>query len=404
MLGWVAAAYSLAVAVCQVPMGRLADIYGSQKVFVIGLVLVVITAFLCAISNSALMLILFRSFHGVGASMMFSTMLVILTSVFPAGERGKALGVFSAAVNVGLAIGPFLGGVLTEHFGWRSIFYFTVLVGVVAAGLTFWKLKSEWAAARGESFDIIGAIALGVSIAVGIYGFSVLPTLRGIILVVVGILVVLAFVRWESKMGNPILNVGLFRKNTVFVFSNLAMLISFAATYAITFLVSLYLQYTKGLSPQSAGFVLVILPVIIAIIAPMAGRLSDVIEARKVASVGLALSCISLVLFSFLGEETTLGFVIIGLVIISFGNGLFASPNTNTVMGSVEKRFLGVASGVWGTMRTSGMVMSLSIVMILFSLYIGKAEITPEYYPAFLASTKMGFKIFAVLCFGAIFA
>jgi len=404
LLGWVTNATILASAAVMLPAGRLADIYGRKKIFLYGVLLTAVSSFLCGISDSTISLIAYRVLQGIGAGMTMGTSVAILTSVFPVEERGRALGINVAAVYLGLSLGPFLGGVLTQHLGWRSIFFLSAFLCLVVAVLIFWRLKGEWAEARGERFDVVGSIVFGISLVVMMYGFTVLPTTLGIVLVVLGGLGILAFVWWEAKVASPILNVGRFRKNAVFVFSNLAALINYSATFAVTFLLSLYLQYTKGLPPQTAGFVLVAQPAVMAIVAPVAGRLSDRTEPRIIASIGMAFSCVALLLFVFLTEETALGFIIGSLVIFGLGTGFFSSPNTNAVMSSVEKKFFGVASGTQGTMRACGMTLSMGIVMILFSIYIGEAQITPEYYPAFLTSTKVGFIIFAALSFGGIFA
>jgi predicted MFS family arabinose efflux permease len=236
------------------------------------------------------------------------------------------------------------------------------------------------------------------------YGFTELPTTLGIILIVLGILGMLAFIRWESKEASPVLDLNAFRKNTIFVFSNMATLVNYSATFALSVLLSLYLQYNKGLSPQFAGLIMLTQPIVMTIFAPIAGRLSDRVEPRAVAATGMAFNCVALVLLTFLTDETSQMFIIASLAIFGFGMGLFSSPNTNAIMGSVEARFFGVASGILATMRNSGMMLSMGIMMILFSIYIGEAQITPEYYPAFLTSVKMGCIIFAVLCFGGIFA
>ena len=404
LLGWVANATILAAAAVLLPAGRLADIYGRKKIFLYGMLLFAVSSFLCAISDSAISLIAYRILQGISAGLTMGISVAILTSVFPVEERGRALGINVAAVYLGLSLGPFLGGVLTQHLGWRSIFFLSAFLCLVVAVLIFWRLKGEWAEARGERFDVVGSIVFGISLVVMIYGFTVLPTTLGIVLVVLGGLGILAFVRWEAKVTSPVLNVGLFRKNTVFVFSNLATLISYSATFAAIFLLSFYLQYTRGLPPQTAGLILVTQPAVMAIVAPIAGRLSDRVEPRKVASIGMAFVCVALLLFVFLTEETALWFIIGTLVVFGFGAGFFSSPNTNAVMSSVEKKFFGVASGTQATMRSCGMALSMGIVMILFSIYIGEAQITPEYYPAFLTSVKVGFIIFAALCFGGIFA
>ena len=223
-------------------------------------------------------------------------------------------------------------------------------------------------------------------------------------LILIGAVGVVAFVKWEMKVKSPVLNIGLFRNNTAFALSNLAALINYSATFAVAFLLSLYLQYIKGLSPQNAGLILVAAPVVQAIFSPLAGRLSDRIEPRIVASAGMGLTVISLVLLTFLGEKTSLGFIVASLVVLGFGFALFSSPNTNAVMSSVEKRFYGVASGTLATMRQIGMTFSMGMAMLLFSLYIGRVQITPEYYSLFLKSVNVAFVIFAALCFAGTFA
>lgn len=403
-MSWVTAAYVLAVAIFQVPFGRLADIYGRKKMFISGLILSIVASALCAISESAAMLIAFRALQGIGGAMSFSPGVAILTSVFPGGERGRAFGINAASVYFGYSAGPFIGGALTEHLGWRNIFFLAVLMGIFVIYLAFWKLKGEWIEAKGERYDIVGAAALCVFLGAGMYGFTMLPTIPGIGLVVLGVLGMLAFIWWEGKTESPIINLGLFRNNAVFVFSNLATLINYASVFAISFLLSLDLQYTKGLSPQAAGLVLVVSPVFMSISAPLAGRLSDRIEPQLVASAGMAFNCVALSLLVFLTDATPLGFIIASLVCYGLGNGFFSSPNTNAIMSSVNTKFLGVASGTIGTTRAFGQMFSMGIVMILFAIHIGQAQITPEYYPAFLTSMRMAFTIFAVLCFGGIFA
>jgi len=403
LLSWVPTAYLLAIAVFLVPFGRIADIYGRKKIFTYGILIYTIATILSAISTSATMLIAFRILHGIGGAVIFGTGVAILTSVFPVGERGKALGITVAAVYIGLSLGPVLGGLLTQHFGWRSIFWASVPLSLIIIAAIFWKLKGEWAEAKGEKFDLIGSIIYSLALIALIYGLSLLPKISGIWTILIGILGILAFIWWEKKVKSPILNIKLFKDNTVFIFSNLAALISYSATFAVAFLLSLYLQYTKGLSPQNAGLILVSMPVVQAIFSPLAGRLSDRIEPRILASVGMGLTTIGLVLFTFLDQNTAIVFILVSLVILGFGFALFSSPNMNAIMSSVEKRFYGVASATLATVRSIGMMLSMGIAMVIFAVFIGRIEITPEYYPVFMRSLKIAFIIFATLCFGGIF-
>ena len=205
-------------------------------------------------------------------------------------------------------------------------------------------------------------------------------------------------------MDQPVLDISLFVDNIVFRYSNLAALINYSATFAVTFLLSIYLQYIKGFTPEHAGLILVTQPIMQIIFSPLAGSLSDKAEPRVVASAGMAATAAGLVLLAFLGPNTALVFIVITLVVLGIGFGFFSSPNMNAVMSSVEKRFYGVASGTVGTMRLTGQMLSMGVAMLLFALYLGRVQITPEYYPIFLKCMKKAFVIFAALCFLGIIA
>ena len=404
LLSWVITAYVLASAVFVVPFGKVADIYGRKRIFTYGVLTFSLASVGCAISDSAVMLICFRMMQGIGAAAIYCIGAAILTSVFPSSQLGKVLGITVAAVYLGYSFGPFLGGFLTQHFGWRSIFLINILLGLTIIFFIFWKLKGEWHEAKEEKFDLGGSIIYSITLLLITYGFSHLSTAPGPWLLLTAAFGILAFIKWEARMKSPVLDINLFRNNRVFTFSNLAALINYSVTFAITFLLSLYLQYIKELTPPNAGLVLVCQPIVQAFVAPLSGRLSDRIEPGIVASVGMALIAVGLLLLTFLTEKTTLGFIMGSLALLGFGFGLFVSPNTNAVMSSVENRFYGVASGTLGTMRMTGMVFSMGITVLIFSIYIGEVQITPEYYPLFLKSMKLAFTFFAVLCLGGILA
>jgi len=403
-LGWVATAYILASATLLVPFGRIADIHGRKKVFTYGVIVFTVASLLSGMAGSATMLISFRVLQGIGGAMIAGTGVAMLTSVFPADERGKALGINVAATYAGLSLGPVLGGVLTQHLGWRSIFFMTVPLGLAVLGVILWKVKGDWAEAKGEKFDLAGSIIYSLALVVLVYGFTMLPAMLGVWLIVAGVIGLSAFVRWEMKTTSPVLDIDLFTNNRVFAFSNLAALINYSATFAVAFFISLYLQYIKGFSPQSAGLILVAMPAVQAILSPLAGRLSDRIEPRVIASTGMALTTAGLVFFIFLDGETSLKFIIGALILMGFGFALFSSPNTNAVMSSAPKTAYGVASATVATMRQVGMVFSMGVAMLMFALYMGRVQITPVHYPLFLESMQTSFIIFAVLCFGGIFA
>lgn len=397
-LGWVATAYSLMAAMVLVPMGRVADIYGRKRIFITGVAIHTAGSLLATFSPSLALLLSARVIQGIGAAMIFGTGVAILTSVFPPQERGRVLGINVSFTYLGLTLGPILGGALTQHFGWRSIFLFNSLIGLVAFGAAMAGLKREWAEAQGEKIDFSGSLLYSFSLVLIIYGFSRLPVFLGFILTASGLVGLLIFLWWETRVTSPLLNIQLFRQNRLFAFSNLAALIHYSATAGVSLLLSLYLQYIKGLTPRTAGFVLVAQPLLMALFSPLAGRASDKIEPRLVASTGMALSSLGLFTLIFLGENSSLSAIVASLSFLGFGFALFSSPNTNAVMGSVERKFYGLASSTLATMRLVGQMMSLGTVMILFSLFIGPRPIEPEVYPAFLRSAHTGFIVFSLLC------
>ncbi len=403
LLSWIPTSFLLAAAMFAVPFGRISDIYGMKRIFLCGIILFTVSSLLSAVASSALSLILFRILQGIGSAMIFVTGLAIVTSVYPARERGKAIGINIAAVYVALSLGPVVGGVMTQHLGWRSLFYAMIPLGIVILGLTCWKVKNEWAECRGERFDWKGSLLFSIVLVMIIYGFSILPGPAGIVLVFLGIVGFSGFLIFELRVDSPVLNVRLF-KNRTFALSSLAALINFSATFAVVFLLSLYLQYIKGLDPQSAGLILVAQPVVMAIFTPIAGRLSDRFEPWKLASLGMALSMFGLFLFSLITAETGIAVVSTGLVILGLGFGLFASPNTSAIMGSVERKFYGVASAMVSTMRLLGQMFSMGLALMVFALFIGNAQITPVQYPALLDSIRTVFVVCTILCFAGIFA
>jgi len=403
-LGWVLTAYTLAAAMFLVPFGRLADLFGRKRIFAVGLSLDMAGATIGALAPSAFLLLLARAVQGVGGAMIFGTGVAILTSVYPARGRGSALGMNTAAVYAGLSLGPVLGGFIVHTFGWRSVFLVTVPVAATALLLTVVRLKPEWADARGEGFDVTGSVIFGVGLVSLMYGFSRLPSPLGLALTGAGALALAGFVIFELRLPTPLLDLRLFRDNRIFAFSNLAALINYSSTWAVGFLLSLYLQYIRGLPPQQAGLVLVAQPVTMAVCSPFAGRLSDRSEPRLVASLGMSLTAAALLLFGFLRPGTPVPVLMAGLAVLGLGFGLFSSPNVNAVMGSVEARSFGVASATLGTMRLTGQMFSAGVTMMLFSLFLGRSPIVPDLYPVFLAALRSAFVLYALLCAIGVFA
>jgi len=402
-LSWLPTSFLLSSAIFLIPFGKLADIYGKRKIFLLGIIIYTLASFLSAIAFSPIFLLLIRFVHGISGAMIFSTVIALLASIFPFGERGKALGINVGATYLGLSSGPFLGGILTYHFGWRSLFLFNGLVSFLIICLSILKLKVKENKVENNDFDYTGFLLYFLTFAPLMVGFSFLPRILGFLLIFWALLLFFFFIRYELKIKEPILDIRLFKNNSVFAFSNLAALINYSATFGISFLLSLYFQYLKNFDVQKTGFILVAQPLMMAFFSPFAGILSDKKEPRIIASLGMALITVSLFLLSFIKKESDLLLIIILLIILGFGFALFSSPNTNAIMSSIENRFYGVASAILATMRIFGQMFSMGIIMAIFNLILKKMPLKESDY-LLLKSIKTIFLIYTFLCFFGILA
>ncbi len=403
-LGWINTAYLLAAAVFLIPFGRMGDLYGKKWIFIYGLVLLVISSAALALSISGDVLIFCRACQGIAGSMIFATAIPILVSIVPPEIRGRSIGISAGATYIGLSLGPFAGGLITQQFGWRYIFWLNVPLGLLLAVVGYFLLRGDETKDRDVKFDLAGSAILGVALLLTMYGFSTLPRWSAVIMTALGIVGTVFFVKYESRATQPLVNIDLFRRNTVFAFSTLAALINYAATFAVGFLLSLYLQKLRGLTPREAGLILVAQPVMMAICSPYAGKMSDRIEPRTLASVGMAISAVGLAMMVFLGDGTSMVYVVVGLMILGIGFGLFSSPNTNAIMSSVDRRSYGLAGATVSAVRQVGMMVSMGIVMMIISLYLGQADIKPENFASFVQSLRITFVVFAIACVAGVFA
>ncbi len=399
LLNWVPTAFLLASSVFLLPFGRLADLWGRKAVYQWGIALFSAASLLLGLVSGPLGLVALRAVQGMACGMIFSTGPAILASIFGPGERGRVLGINVAAVYCGLSAGPFLGGVLTVQFGWRGLFLAPVPLGALTLLLLWRGLPQEWRAPGPPlPFDRGGTLLYAAGLVTLIVSLSFLPGPAGWGLLLAGLAGLAVFLWWETRVPAPLLPVALFRDNRVFAFANLASLIHYAATYANSFLLSLFLQKARGLAPREAGTVLVAQPLVQALCSPVAGWLSDRWDPRFLASGGMGLTMTGLALLASCTPETSLVLLVLVLCLMGFGFALFSSPNINCVMGSVAPRDYGLASGTQSTMRVLGQLTSMAVTMLLFAVLIGAVEIDAGRLPVFLQAFRMAYLIFAVLC------
>jgi len=402
-MSWVTMAYLLASAVMLVPLGKVADRWGRKTVFLIGNIVFMVASFLCAAATSGEFLIAMRILQGLGTSMMVTTSMAILMSAFPPKERGKVIGMNVASVYLGLSAAPVLGGILTQSLGWRSLFIINGSVSVFVAVAIFVAIRTEWKESENGRFDWSGSLLYVLSLILLMYGFSKIPETFALVMTAAGLIGLYSFIRMEVKVKFPVLDVSMFRDNIVYALSNLSAFINYAATFAVSFVLSLYLQYAKHLTPREAGMLLMAQPVLMAMVSVFSGRLSDRFNPKWLASTGMGISVVGLSMLAFLTIDSTNAYILSALGILGFGFGLFSSPNTNVVMSSVENKHYGVASATLATMRNLGMMFSMAIASLSVHIFIGNRALGDSTIPDFMHSSKVIFLLFSVLCIVGVF-
>lgn len=398
LLSWVPMAYLMASAMFVLVFGRLADMFGRKRIFLLGTSGVIVTSILAAISNSGEALVFARFLQGTCAAMLYATQIALVSSVFPPAERGRAIGLTVSTIYLGLTGGPLIGGYLIESFGWRAAFVFHIPLAIIVLLIGLWKVKGEWKADEPGLFDSKGALLYPVVIVLFCSAVSTLPESRAFIILILAIIGFWYFFRLQYRTAHPVFDVRLFYTNRVFTFSCIASLIMYTATFANVVLVSLYLQFLKGMPASTAGIIMMTQPLTMALFSPLAGRLSDRFEPRWISSCGMALTFIGLLLLSLLNAQSPIWYLCMALIMTGVGFGFFSSPNVNAIMGTVEKRFYGSATGAVATMRIVGQLASMILVTLIFALMIGTVEIESSNYLQLESSIKIIFLVAALLC------
>jgi EmrB/QacA subfamily drug resistance transporter len=374
---WVQAVYLLTMAILLIPAGRLADRLGRMHFYLLGTALHTAASIASALSVDGTMLIVSRAFQGAGAALLVSTSAAIVTAVFPPQQRGRALGINVMAVYIGLSVGPPLGGFLVDAASWRWIFLINGPIGLaVLVWGSFLLPRDERAARRTMRPDLIGTLLLAAFLTCLLvpisfapqWGWSSFETLA--LLSVCGVALV-GFVLVEHRATDPLLDLGLLRHNRLFAAANLAALLNYMALYGAMVLTAIYLQEVQGRSAAVTGLLLLSQPVLQAVLSPFAGRLSDRIGSRVLATGGMVLMTVGLLLLATLGGGPSTAQLVVGLSIMGIGLGVFSSPNTSAIMGSVERPQLGLASGFLATTRVTGQALSVALLGAIAASQLG---------------------------------
>lgn len=361
---WFITIYRLMITVLLVVFGRLADLYGRVRLYTWGFAIFSLGSLLSGLSISPEQLLTFRLVQGIGAALLFVNAVAIVTDAFSGGELGKGIGINQVAINAGTITGYTLSGILIQLFTWRSIFLVNVPIGFFG---TYWsrkRLREISTPARGETFDVFGAVTFSGFITLLLLGLTIGSVTNpvSLSLVTLSILLFVVFVFVERRAKFPVLDLSLFRIR-LFTAGNIANLLSGLAFAALAFVVTLYFQLVRGYDPLHAGIALIPLDATLILIGPISGTLSDKWGARGLSTIGLVLAAAGFLFLSGFDTTTSYPQIAIGLVVVGFGIGLFRSPNASSVMGSVPGAKRGVSSGVRSLMINTSVVASIPLAL-----------------------------------------
>ena len=403
-LTWVVISFIFVVALLPIPFGKIADIYGRALIYKLGMLLFCISSFFNIFAANMPVFLLLRVLQGIGAALIFATSIAVLAEVFPANKRGSVIGLSSTAVFLGQACGPSIGGIITRFFGWRALFVIISalnLYSLITAIVRLPKSSGSKTISRPNPSNMFLHI---VSLGLFLFGLVTLSQrLWPVIIFAAGCVLLVIYVKYELRSDAPVIEMRLFSGNRVFGLSSLAALLNYAAIFAVSYLLSIYLQLVKGLGADLAGYIMISQPIVQTILAPIAGRLADRKQPATIACIGLACSAGALFMFSLLNEQAPIPYILAGTVLTGLGIGLFVSPNSAMIMGSVSKEDYGVAASVVSTARGIGQVIGMAMLTIITNATIGDVPIA-EVSPALIVNNMhISFLIFSGICVAAIF-
>ena len=400
---WIPTIFFLAMAVFTVPAGQISGKFGVKKSLLVGVVIFLIGSVGAVLSFSTESFMLFRIIQGASVALVnVSGMAMVVAAVKPQ-NRGKALGFTVTGIYLATSLSPVICGFLVYNLGWRSIFYAVIPFLILCIVLMIVKVPQDWKTYEHDSIDKAGSLLYAIGIMLFIYGFTNLVNQSGIIFTVAGIIFLIIFAAWELRQTSPVFNMNLF-KNTKFTSSNIAALCSYLAIMVVTTILNYHFQYVKGWNAQMAGLILIVTPIIMAIIAPNSGKLSDRIHPQKLAAIGMAIATVALLILTFLTKETPVYVVVVAMILQGIGMGLFSSPNMNAIMSSVPPKDAPTASASQATMRTIGQTMSLGMLTLIFAWVMGNLALSTQYAQLIVQSSQIICGICTVACLVSIFA
>ncbi|MEA4957867.1 Riboflavin transporter RibZ [bioreactor metagenome] len=398
---WIAMVFFLTIAIFSLPFGKISAKFGLKKTFYMGLILLIIGSFGVSISNSSDLLIVFRALQGLSVAILNVSTLAIVTESLPQNERGKGIGIITSIAYVGLIAANVVGGFLTNNFGWRSVFLVVIPFLVITILITYFKVPNEWILIKNDKFDYVGALIFGLAISFLTYGFTIMHTFNGIGLLFLSAILFIIFGKWQLKIKFPLFPVNVL-KNKKFTYASIAALLCSFSTFVVTYIVDYHLQYINGVDPQTTGLILMLAPISMAISTFFAGRFSDRVNPQLIASFGLFIAFISLIILTLLDQNTPILVVILAIILEGLGYGIFISPNTNIVVSSLPDKLASIASATVSTTRVIGETLSLGMLTVTFAVIMGSLQIIPKYYPLLIESSQIVSLLLAVGCLLAI--
>ena len=400
---WIPTIALLVVAVFTLPAGQISGKYGVKKSLMAGAAIFLIASVGGALSFSTESFLFFRVIQGIGMAFLNVSATAMVVQAINPKNRGKALGYTVTGIYLAGSLSPVICGFLVQNFGWRSMFYFVIPFLALCIILMILKIPGEWKTYENDKIDTIGYVIYGTGILLFIYGFTNLMNTSGLICIIIGAVLLAIFAYWELKADSPAFNMNLF-KNMKFTSSNIAALCSYLAIAAMTTILNYHFQYVRGWNAQTSGFLLIITPIIMALIAPNAGKLSDKIHPQKLAALGMTIATMTLVIMLFLDASTPLYLIVAAMILQGIGMGLFTTPNTNAIMSSVPPNETPNASAAQSAMRTMGQTMSLGLLTLVFAWVMGSLKLSHQNADLIIQSSQLICLICTIICITAIFA